>query len=593
VKQGAGGSNAQTVKVLNIGDPGSSINFRADILQGANWFSISPSAGVATPSSPGIITVVPGNGAQNLPAAGAYALMRITDVSGTNPPLYLTAVLDVLDPNTPSAPDLSPASLVFRVAPGAGTQTQQLLVYTSDLTGAPFQASANSFDGGGWLSVTPTTGTTSTRAPGRLTVNVNPAGLANGVYSGELIVSMAGGIRVATVTLIVANTPPISGASLESTAGRSAAGQRNEDCTPSKLVVTNLNTAGEFFIKAGWPIFLLVQVYDDCNGSVQGANVVASFSNGDIPILLFADPDVNQYFGVWQPGSVSPSTTVNFSANLGDLSTGGAGTGNATVPRDAGANVVVGDGSVTGEVTANPSPAPPPFLNACGTVNNTNVVPCGGLAPGTVSSVYGQNLAPAPPVNPNFLPLPTSFNGTQVLVGGIPAPMFYLGPNQINIQLPTELVVGRQYQVLVTAPGGVSATDPITIVPASPGIATVSDGVGINAQHGNGQSVTALNPARRGETIAMYLTGMGVTNPLIATGAQAPGVAPLPVLQNPPTVTVDGQNATVAFSGLTPGGIGLYQINFTIPAGSRVGEVNVVVTQNNVPSNITRLNVSQ
>src|SRR6185295_16151481 len=238
------------------------------------------------------------------------------------------------------------------------------------------------------------------------------------------------------------------------------------------------------------------------------------------------------------------------------------------------------------------SPAPPPFLNACGTVNNTNVVPCGGLAPGTVSSVYGQNLAPAPPVNPNFLPLPTSFNGTQVLVGGVPAPMFYLGPNQINIQVPTELVVGRQYQVLVTAPGGVSATDPITIVPASPGVASLVDGR-INAQHGNGQSVTAQNPALRGETIAMYLTGMGVTNPLIATGAQAPGVVPLPVLQNPPTVTVDGQNATVAFSGLTPGGIGLYQINFTIPAGSRVGEVNVVVTQNNVSSNITRLNVSQ
>jgi uncharacterized protein (TIGR03437 family) len=358
-------------------------------------------------------------------------------------------------------------------------------------------------------------------------------------------------------------------------------------------VVTNLNTAGEFFIKAGWPVFLLIQVFDDCNGSVQGANVVASFSNGDLPLSLFPDPDANLYTGVWQPGSVSPSTTVAFSANLGDLSTGGAGTGNASIPRDAGANVVIGDGSVTGEVTANPSPAPPPFLNACGTVNNTNVIPCGGLAPGTVSSVYGQNLASAPPVNPNFLPLPTSFNGTQVLVGGIPAPMFYLGPNQINIQVPTELVVGRQYQVLVTSPGGVSATDPITIVPASPGIATVPDGLGINAQHGNGQSVTALNPARRGETIAMYLTGMGVTNPLIATGAQAPGVAPLPVLQNPPTVTVDGQNATVAFSGLTPGGIGLYQINFTIPAGSRVGEVNVVVTQNNVSSNITRLNVSQ
>jgi hypothetical protein len=115
-------------------------------------------------------------------------------------------------------------------------------------------------------------------------------------------------------------------------------------------------------------------VYDDCNGSVQGANVVASFSNGDLPLTMFPDPDVNLYTVVWQPGSVSPTTTVAFSANLGDLATGGAGTGNGTVPRDAGASVVTGDGSVTGEVTTNPSPAPPPFLNACGTVNNTNVV---------------------------------------------------------------------------------------------------------------------------------------------------------------------------------------------------------------------------
>jgi uncharacterized protein (TIGR03437 family) len=356
-------------------------------------------------------------------------------------------------------------------------------------------------------------------------------------------------------------------------------------------VVTNLTQAGEFLIKAGFPIFVLVQLYDDCNNAVQGADVVVSFSNGDLPLTLFPDPDVNLYTATWQPGSAALGTTLTFRANLGDLSIGGSSTGASNIPRDVGAPVVTGAGTVTGDVVANPSPAPPPFLNACGVVNNTNVVPCGGLAPGTVSSVYGENLAPAPPVSPGILPLPTQFNGTQVLVGGIPAPMFYLGPNQINIELPTELVVGREYEVLVISPGGVTAPDPIVAVPVSPGVAALLDGH-INAQHGNGTSITAANPAKPGEQIAMYLTGLGATNPPVATGDQAPG-NPVATLQNAAIVTVDGQGAFVNFSGLTPGGIGLYQINFTIPPNARTGDLNVIVSQGGVQSNVTKLPVSQ
>jgi uncharacterized protein (TIGR03437 family) len=235
------------------------------------------------------------------------------------------------------------------------------------------------------------------------------------------------------------------------------------------------------------------------------------------------------------------------------------------------------------------NPVPPPAINACGVANNTNVVPCSGLAPGTVSSVYGSNLAPAPPVSPGILPLPLLFNGTQVLVGGIPAPMFYLGPNQINIEVPTELRVGKQYQVLVSTVGGVTVSEPITIVPVSPGVAALADGTLI-AQHGDGTLVNALKPAKPGETIAFYLTGLGATTPSVATGAQDVGLAPV---VTPVTVSVDSSPAiSPGYAGLTPGGIGLYQVNFQVPPNARTGVLNVVVMQGGVTANITKISVS-
>jgi uncharacterized protein (TIGR03437 family) len=324
---------------------------------------------------------------------------------------------------------------------------------------------------------------------------------------------------------------------------------------------------------------------------------VASFSNGDLPLTLFPDPVQNLYSTVWQPGTTSSSTVVTFTANAGDLQTtpvpGSVANGNASsgsaAGRDAGAAVNIGAFQLNGAVVVNPVPAP--AVNACGVVNNTNVVPCAGVAPGTVSSVYGSNLAPPPPVSPGILPLPLIFNGTQVLVGGVQAPMFYLSPNQINIELPTELKVGKQYPVLVSTVGGVTVSEPITIVPVSPGVAALTDGTLI-AQHPDTTLVNALKPAKPGETIVMYLTGLGATNPPVATGAQA-SFAFLTPVTTPVTVSVDSSPAiTPAFAGLTPGGIGLYQVNFQVPPNARTGLLNVVVMQGGVIANITKVAVS-
>ena len=98
-------------------------------------------------------------------------------------------------------------------------------------------------------------------------------------------------------------------------------------------------------------------------------------------------------------------------------------------------------------------------------------------------------------------------------------------------------------------------------------------------------------PAKPGEAIVTYLSGMGVTNPVVASGQTAPLTVLLPAVIQP-TVTVDGQPAAIAFAGLTPGGIGLFQINFTVPAGARAGDLDVVIVQNGIKANVTKLPVA-
>jgi uncharacterized protein (TIGR03437 family) len=83
---------------------------------------------------------------------------------------------------------------------------------------------------------------------------------------------------------------------------------------------------------------------------------------------------------------------------------------------------------------------------------------------------------------------------------------------------------------------------------------------------------------------------MGSTNPGFASGQQVPTTQLAPTRLSA-VVTVDGVNATILYAGLTPGGIGLYQINFTVPPGTRAGLATVIVTQNGVIANITKLPV--
>jgi uncharacterized protein (TIGR03437 family) len=147
--------------------------------------------------------------------------------------------------------------------------------------------------------------------------------------------------------------------------------------------------------------------------------------------------------------------------------------------------------------------------------------------------------------------------------------------NQINAQLPIDCPAGSGTAVVST--GGSTVSQSFTSVPAAPAIFSVSgtgtgDGVIV---HSNNKLVTSTNPAVAGETVVIYATGLGATSPSFATGTPAnqTNTTMLPV-----AVTIGGQPASVVYSGLTQGLVGLYQINAVVPSGLS-GSQPVVITE--------------
>jgi uncharacterized protein (TIGR03437 family) len=167
--------------------------------------------------------------------------------------------------------------------------------------------------------------------------------------------------------------------------------------------------------------------------------------------------------------------------------------------------------------------------------------------------------------------LGTTLGGTSVKINGTPAPMFSSihtpSYDQLTVQIPFEVAGQTSAVVEVTAGGQISPPRAFFLDTAAPGIFTVNQqGTGPGAiTHLDGSLVTQQNPAHPNEFVVLYATGLGVLNPLLATGAPSSGN----ITAIPATVTVDNVPANVSFSGSTPGLVGLNQVNFQIPASTR------------------------
>lgn len=202
------------------------------------------------------------------------------------------------------------------------------------------------------------------------------------------------------------------------------------------------------------------------------------------------------------------------------------------------------------------------------------------LAPGGLFSVFGANLASGIATT-SEVQWPTTLSGVQVLMNGQPVPINFVSPGQINGQTPFELGPG-EVEVTVTLDGGTSAPRTAAVQAAAPGIFQY----GVNravVQNSNGSVNAANNPARAGEAITIYLTGIGALDNAVATGAAAPG-EPLSRASATARITVGGVDAQVLFVGLTPGFVGLAQANIVVPQLG-AGEYPLEITIGGVASN--------
>lgn len=329
--------------------------------------------------------------------------------------------------------------------------------------------------------------------------------------------------------------------------------------------MTEIGISNNFSVPATWPATLIVRLNDDCADSVTNGAVVASFSNGDPPISLLNTGQGANYSATWQPGTAASQMVVSLNATAGTL---------------APANL-----QLVGGVAANQLAAP--VLNSGGTVNAFYPVSGGALSPGTIVEMFGSGLS-ATATATGAPPLPITFSGTTVLVGGLSAPLYYVSGSQVNVQIPSELLATQTYPILVTVNGAVTLPDQLDMVTLRPGV-DASTGGTLVAQHGADFSlVTAASPAKPGETLVIYLLGMGATSPAVPSGQPAPS-NPLAMVTVQPTITVDGQSAHVDFAGLTPGFAGLYQIDFDVPSTVPSGTQTVIISQSGVATNTTTL----
>jgi uncharacterized protein (TIGR03437 family) len=171
--------------------------------------------------------------------------------------------------------------------------------------------------------------------------------------------------------------------------------------------------------------------------------------------------------------------------------------------------------------------------------------------------------------------------------------LYYVSPSLVNMQFPSELTPDRVYPVVIIANGAISMPELVDVVSVQPVVLGFLDHsiVAQNALKGS-VLVDAQHPAQPGDFLVIYVIGMGATNPVVPTGQPTPFTAPLSVPNVTPTLTIDGNTVPIAFAGMTPTAIGLFQINFQIPANVRLNTpLEVVVKQGNASSRVVTLTV--
>ncbi len=226
-----------------------------------------------------------------------------------------------------------------------------------------------------------------------------------------------------------------------------------------------------------------------------------------------------------------------------------------------------------------------PYIAPAGITSAAGPTPDGTMAPGSVISIYGQNLATSFQIG-STNPLPQTLANMTVTIGNYLLPLLFVSPSQINAQLPVELVDG-DYTLLIHQTGQPDVSGTLTVSRDAPEMFTQANAQNlplILALHQDGSLITFASPAIRGEQISIYGTGFG---PYVTTTVDGFFVPATPTnnVADPVTLNVGGIAKTPDFAGAAAGAVGLTLVKMTITDDLPTATtVNFLVTVNTKPS---------
>jgi uncharacterized protein (TIGR03437 family) len=573
--EGAGAEPPQTFAVLNLG----SGSFYWIAESTPSWLRVSPNSGdsVAGVAKIPLTTVsVDATGV----AAGSYiGFIGIRSTTVNNSPQQMRVDLRVLPAGTKLGAVVRPTGLIFvGVAGGSSPGSQDVDVATTEKSPVVFESQVQ---GGDWIIGLRDRGTASADSPGRIVVQPEIKNLSPGpnIAFVNVLTRTADDAQLDPVKVLFLVLP--AGTVTPTALGDSdGAADSGTPCASASLQLQFASVFSNFSATMGWGTPILVNARDNCGAPAAGGTVWLSFTNGDPPLNL-ADLGDGRYLESWRPGKDYPSlVTVTARARWRSLEA---------------------ETKATATVGANPNPK---GLLSQGGVLLAAGYRSGPVAPGSIVSLFGQNFTASATTSHSAvsLPLPTKLGGVRVLLGDKEAPLFYVGSGQVNAQVPAELAADRRLQVQVETDGVASAPEPLQTVTNQPGIFTLPP------QYGKQQGAILIantdrlamraipgvpsEPVGRGGYISIFCTGLGASEPAVASGQGGPSSGPPALVKMPVSVTIGGQSATVSFAGLAPGLAGVYQVNAQVPQAVTPGdEVAVVITQGGAQSNTVTIAV--
>lgn len=258
---------------------------------------------------------------------------------------------------------------------------------------------------------------------------------------------------------------------------------------------------------------------------------------------------------------------------------------------------------LTGEIVTHLAQTPGATTVPLACIGNAASYNSSTVSPGELVSLFGNGLGPATGIGPQVTlasGFPAQLAGVQVTFNGIAAPLLYAQDTQINAIVPWELSSAGQAQVCVTSNGAPPVCTSTSVSPTHPGVFMLDPYHAI-ALNQNGTLNTASNPAKVGDEVSIFATGLGTLDPLPKDGSIVGFPLPtgtLPVTMA--TVSSTGGPAipiTVNYFGPAPYEVaGFSQINFTVDAnagGPYATFLYVGAPANLVQSNPFYINVAQ